>query len=91
MSENETKPVSVGDEKEVTIEAVGRKGDGIAKIDSFVIFVPGAKEGQRVRVKINKVLNNVGFGDIVGEATEAPPAEESQKEPEEKPEDTEDF
>jgi predicted RNA-binding protein with TRAM domain len=86
MSENETKPVSVGDEKEVTIEAVGRKGDGIAKVDNFVLFIPDAKEGQTVRVKVNKVLNNVGFAEIVGTA-----APKQEAPPEEKPEDTEDF
>ena len=86
MSENEIKPVSVGDEKDVTIEAVGRKGDGIAKVDNFVLFIPGATEGQTVKVKVNKVLNNVGFAEIVGEAEKQP-----EKAPEEKPEDTEDF
>ena len=88
MSENEIKPVSVGDEKDVTIEAVGRKGDGIAKVDNFVLFIPGAAEGQTVKVKVNKVLNNVGFAEIVGEAEKQP---EKAPEPEQKPEDTEDF
>ncbi|MFH0868366.1 MAG: TRAM domain-containing protein, partial [Candidatus Woesearchaeota archaeon] len=33
-------PVKVGDEIDVKIEAVGEKGDGIAKKDGFVLFVP---------------------------------------------------
>lgn len=88
MSEHEIKPVSVGDEKEVTIEAVGRKGDGIAKVDNFVLFIPGAKEGQTLRVKVNKVLNSVGFAEILGEVTASSPKVEKV---EVKPEDSEDF
>ena len=33
-------PVNVGDEVDVTVEAVGDKGDGIAKIKGFVLFIP---------------------------------------------------
>ena len=39
-------PVNVGDEVDVKVEAVGEKGDGIAKVGGFVIFVPGTKEGE---------------------------------------------
>src|SRR3989344_4002552 len=59
-------PVNVGDEIELKIEAVGEKGDGIAKVKGFVIFVPNAKQGETVKVKITKVLRKVGFGEIVG-------------------------
>jgi len=62
-------PINVGDELDVTIEAQGEKGDGLAKIKGFVIFVPGAKQGERVKIKINKVLKKVGFAEIVGKAT----------------------
>ncbi|MBW2974178.1 TRAM domain-containing protein [Candidatus Woesearchaeota archaeon] len=92
-------PVKVGDEIDVKIEAVGEKGDGIAKKDGFVIFVPNTKEGDEVKVKVTRVLRRVGFGEVVGEGSapageEAPseeaPAEESS--PEEEPkEDSEDF
>ena len=98
-------PVNVGDEVDVNIEAVGEKGDGIAKVDGFVLFVPGVKEGDNVKVKITKVLRKVGFAEVVGEgsapseapAEEAAPSEEVAEQPaeaapsEETPEDTEDF
>jgi len=61
-------PVKVGDELDVKIEAVGEKGDGIAKKDGFVLFVPNTKEGQDVRIKVTKVLRKVGFADVVGES-----------------------
>jgi predicted RNA-binding protein with TRAM domain len=62
-------PVNVGEELDVKIEAVGEKGDGVAKKNGFVIFVPGVKEGQNVRVKVTRVLRKVGFAEVVGAAT----------------------
>ena len=46
------KPVSEGDVVEVTIEAQGGQGDGIAKVDGFVVFVKGAAKGESCKVKI---------------------------------------
>ena len=63
---NNIVPVRVGDELEVTIEAVGAKGDGIAKKNGFVIFVPNTKKDEKVRVKITKVLRKVSFAEVVG-------------------------
>jgi len=91
-------PVSVGEVLEVTIEAVGAQGDGIAKKNGFVLFVPGAKEGQKVKIKISKVLRKVGFAEVVGEGTAVTakssegPAEQSSEAPqeEEAPEPAED-
>lgn len=65
-------PVKVGDEIDVKIEAVGEKGDGIAKKEGFVLFVPNTKEGDEVRIRITKVLRKVGFAEVVGEAQGAP-------------------
>ena len=78
-------PVNVGDELDVKIEAVGEKGDGIAKKDGFVLFVPNAKEGQEVRIKVTKVLRKVGFAEVVGKSQGT--AQESQ--PEEQAEESE--
>ena len=77
-------PVKVGDELDVKIEAVGEKGDGIAKQEGFVLFVPNTKEGQEVKIRVTKVLRKVGFAEVVGESEAAPqgeaPAEETQAE-----------
>jgi predicted RNA-binding protein with TRAM domain len=58
------KPVKVGDEVEVKIEAVASKGDGIAKKDGFVIFVKGAKEGDTVKVRISDVKERFAIGEL---------------------------
>ena len=83
-------PVKVGDIVDVKIEAVGEKGDGIAKVKGFVIFVPNAKEGETVKIKITKVLRKVGFGEIVTEGEAAAESEtEEETEEEESKEETE--
>ena len=74
-------PVKVGDEIDVKIEAVGEKGDGIAKKEGFVLFVPNTKEGQEVKIRVTKVLRKVGFAEVVGEGQGAgkEQAEESEE------------
>jgi len=64
-------PVREGEEVDVLIESVGEKGDGIAKIKGFVIFVPNTKANESVRIRIKKVLDKVGFGEVVGRDVEA--------------------
>ena len=59
------KPVKVGDEVEVTIEAVASKGDGIAKVNGFVIFIKGAKQGDKLKVKITEVKARYAVGEPV--------------------------
>ena len=61
-------PVKVGEEVDVTIEAVGAKGDGIAKKEGFVIFVPNTSTGDNVKIRITKVLSNVAFAEVAGKA-----------------------
>lgn len=63
-----TPPVNEGDELDVRIEAVGEKGDGVAKKDGFVLFVPNVKEGDEVHIKVTKVLRKVGFAEVIGQA-----------------------
>jgi predicted RNA-binding protein with TRAM domain len=59
------KPVKAGDEIEVTIESVGAKGDGIAKKDGFVIFVPGVQKGDTVKIKIVELKTSFAIGEKV--------------------------
>ena len=58
-------PVQVGDVRSVRIEALGSNGDGIAKINGFVVFVPGVKVNDEVNIRITKVLRKYGFGEVV--------------------------
>ena len=82
-------PVKVGDELDVKIEAVGEKGDGIAKKDGFVLFVPATKQGDEVRIRVTRVLPKVGFAEVIGEkSSEESNSEETQEESYESPEES---
>ena len=70
------KPVEVGKEYDVTISDVSRRGDGIAKVDGFVIFVAGAKQGQQARIKVTQVSNRYASGQLVEGSTTAAAASE---------------
>ena len=96
-----TPPVRVGEELDVSIDAVGEKGDGIATKNGFVLFVPGVKVGDKVRIRVTKVLSKVGFAEVItgsaapagesaGEAA-APAEEAAVEEEEDDAEDSEDF
>ena len=55
-------PVVVGEVYRLTIEDVGRRGDGVAKKEGFVIFVTGASQrGVTVNAKVTKVLGNNAY------------------------------
>jgi predicted RNA-binding protein with TRAM domain len=77
------KPVEVGKEYDVTISDISRRGDGIAKIDGFVIFVPGTKQGQQVRIKVTQVSNRYASGQLVEGSVAAAPSEVASSEVEE--------
>lgn len=57
-------PVEKNKEYIVNIIDNGFEGEGIAKIDNFTIFIPGAIKGENVKVLIVKVLSSHAFGKI---------------------------
>lgn len=58
-------PINEGGEYDVKIEDTGRDGDGIARIDGFVVFVSGAKVGDEVKIRINSTRRNFAFAEVV--------------------------
>lgn len=68
---DQPKPVKVGEEYDVDISEVGSKGDGIARVKNFVVFVNGVKQGEKARIKITDVRNRFAIGEKVGGAGEA--------------------
>jgi predicted RNA-binding protein with TRAM domain len=59
------KPVEVDKEYEAEIEDISRRGDGIAKIEGFIIFVPNTKQGDHVKFKITRVGSRFAIGELV--------------------------
>ncbi len=62
-------PVEVGEIRYVEIEDIGKQGDGIARVErGYVIIVPGADIGERVKVEVTEVKSNFAVGEIIEEA-----------------------
>ncbi|GAB6135717.1 hypothetical protein JCM16307_12660 [Thermococcus prieurii] len=59
-------PVKRGERYKVRIEALGKGGDGIARIKGFVIFVPNTEVGEEVQIEIKSVKERFAFGEVVG-------------------------
>jgi predicted RNA-binding protein with TRAM domain len=61
-------PVDVGETRYVEIEDLGKQGDGIARVErGYVIIVPGAEVGERVKIEVTEVKSNFAVGEIIDE------------------------
>ncbi|MFL6380330.1 MAG: TRAM domain-containing protein [Nitrososphaeraceae archaeon] len=60
-----SKPVETGKEYNVQITETSRKGDGIARIQGFVIFVKDGRVGQDVKAKVTSVGERFATAEIV--------------------------
>lgn len=60
-----TDAVKMNGEYVVTIEDIGASGDGIAKIDDFVVFVKDAHKGEKLNIRIRFIKPNFAFGDRI--------------------------
>ncbi len=58
------KPVKIGDELDITISEVSRRGDGLARVQGYVIFIPNTKQGDSVKVKIIQIRPNYAIGEV---------------------------
>jgi translation initiation factor 2 subunit 2 len=67
MKQAEEPALEEGKVYELTIEDIGKRGDGIGKRAGYTIFVTGAVKGMTVKVRIDKISNNVAFGVIAPE------------------------
>lgn len=60
-----TAPVRRGDILEVEIVDEGDDGDGVARVDGFVLFVESGDVGDELEVEVTEVRANYGFADAV--------------------------
>ncbi|WP_276258083.1 TRAM domain-containing protein [Haloglomus litoreum] len=59
-------PVERGEIRYVEVEDLGKQGDGIARVErGYVIIVPGAEVGERVKIEITEVKSNFAVGEII--------------------------
>jgi len=58
-------PVEMGKEYEVDITETSRQGEGIARIQGFVIFVANAKPRDHVKIRITRIGRSAANAEIV--------------------------
>jgi predicted RNA-binding protein with TRAM domain len=63
------KPVETGKEYDVQITEISRKGDGIARIQGFVIFVKEGKVGQNAKIRISQIGPRFATAEIIDGST----------------------
>jgi Predicted RNA-binding protein, contains TRAM domain len=61
-------PVEPEELRYVEIEDIGKQGDGIARVErGYVIIVPDAEVGDRVKIEISEVKSNFAVGEVIEE------------------------
>jgi predicted RNA-binding protein with TRAM domain len=66
------KPVEVGKEYDVEIQEISRRGDGIARIEGLVVFIPNTKQGDKLRIKITNISRRFAEAEVIDKTTEEP-------------------
>lgn len=59
------KPVELGKEYDVEVREVSKRGEGVARIQGLVTFIPNAKPGDHIRVRITKIGRRYAEAEIV--------------------------
>ena len=73
-------PVEVGKEYSVTVSDLSKRGEGVAKIQGFIIFVPGAKPStEEVKIRIERVSARFASASLVGGSSAAADDSETSK------------
>jgi translation initiation factor 2 subunit 2 len=57
--------IEEGETYELRVESVGNKGDGIAKVDKYLVFIPGTAKGEVVKAKVKKISGTLAFAEVV--------------------------
>ena len=59
------KPVTLGQELDVEIDALGDGPDAMARVGAYVLFVSGALPGEKVRVRVTSAGRKFGRADLL--------------------------
>ncbi len=62
-----SKPVEVGAEYDVEIKELSRRGEGIARIQGLVVFVPKTKTGDHVKIRVTRISRRFAEAQVVEE------------------------
>lgn len=61
------KPFKIGDVIDLNIESIGEKGDGVGKVNGFVVFVKDVNQGDNIKVKITGIMRKFAVGEKTDE------------------------
>ena len=72
------KPVESGKEYDVQVTEISRKGDGVARIQGFIVFVKGGRVGQKTKVRVTHVGDRFATAETInGDEQQQQSAEQS--------------
>ena len=71
------KPVESGKEYDVQVTEISRKGDGVARVQGFIIFVKGGRVGQKTRVRVTHVGDRFATAETIDRGEQQPPPKPS--------------
>jgi len=70
------KPVEIGKEYEVDIQETSRRGEGIARIQGLVVFIPNTRPGEHVKVRVTRISRRFAEAEVLKEGETAAEEEE---------------
>lgn len=62
----------VGDELDLAIESVAYRGNGVARYEGMVVFVPGVAPGEQVRARIERIHRTYAEARLLAVSTPSP-------------------
>lgn len=64
-----TEPVSnelaEGQELDVEVQSVSKRGDGVVRMGRYIMYVPRGKPGQKVKIRITRISGSIVFTELV--------------------------
>ena len=79
FEDDRPKPIKAGEEYDVAVTETGSRGDGIARVKNFVVFIDGAKEGDKIKIEITDVRQRFALAKKISESSDEAIAECSAK------------
>ena len=54
-----------GQELDVEVQSVSKRGDGVVRMGRYIMYVPRGKPGQKVKIRITRISGSIVFTEQV--------------------------